>query len=381
MRALTAIIPTFFAALLLAGCGGGSGSGSLPANSGGDSGGTTQTQSENAIAGANALGSPMKNISNFNQGISPASLGRVTQATTGACNNNFEFFSPDKAADANSTEAIWFYDAQCTQMARDNVRKYTISGSSEIVNHTENLYALGNSTPIATKIAMGTIGKATFDANGFPKVDGGFNRASTNQLAIGGVKTIDSADEIVMLPASAGVNQFCSDAAGYNATGIANLGETFGWQGGVLTGGTRTVNPDGSVTWNATHAGAVYKGAIGTLSLAIGTQNLACPISTPMVTLAGGTQLGTYSIPIVATYKQGLLTSLTVSNATLANGNTLNVTTNSGVLPSSMQFISGILSNGATTIATFNTDAFGNGTVTISSSGRQYVITDWHVIH
>jgi hypothetical protein len=99
-----------------------------------------------------------------------------------------------------------------------------------------------------------------------------------------------------------------------------------------------------------------------------------------MFTLAGGTSLGAYSIPTIATYKSGLLIGLTISNATLAGGLALNVTTNTSVSPTSPQFISGTVASGSTPLATFNVDAFGDGTLTMSAGGTQYVITDWHVV-
>ncbi|MDE2571981.1 MAG: hypothetical protein KGM44_05600 [bacterium] len=344
---------------------------------------STQSQSERAISGANALGSPVKSYTNYEQSISaPASGARRTQSLAlGQCNNGFEFFAPDKNGDPNSTEAEFFYDQTCTEPARDAVRIYNrTSSSSETVNRTETLYALNNSTPIATSVRTNTITNATFDTYGFAVVASGFDRVGTGYLNVSGSRTIDSDGEIVMQPASGNVSRFCGDSAGFNATGFQRLGETFGWQGGDLSGGTRTVNGDGSVTWASTRSGFAVKGAIGSLSIATGTQNTSCPISTPMFTIAGGTQLGSYNVPVSVTYRQGMLTNLTVTNGTLSNGDTLNVTTSSSQPPTSQQFISGVLSNGGTQIATFNVDAFGNGTVTISSSGAQFVMTDWHVV-
>lgn len=378
-------LSTLVAAALLAGCGGGGSSSALPAGAGagpGGSGNSLQTQSENAVAATNAFGSPIKNLTNVNNSVSLQSMGRLAQSLqSGQCNNGFEFFSPDKDGDPNSTESEYFYDSGCTQIARDIVRKYVSNGStSETVNRTENQYAYGSATASATRTETNTLTNATFDTNGFPIVANGFDRVTNDSLNISGVKTIESDSEIVMLAGSGGSNQFCSDSAGFNATGIQSLNETFGWQGGVLAPGTRTVNSDGSVTWSSTHSGSVFKGPIATLSIVTGTQNTGCPIATPMFTLAGGTQLGTFSIPVSATYKLGLLQNLTVTNASLANGNTLNVTTNSSVQPQNSLFINGVISNGGTTIATFNTDAFGDGTLTVASSGKQFVITDWHVV-
>jgi len=339
-----------------------------------------------SISDTNALGSPLQDFTDFDKTIATStsdvsSSARVREVSTGACTNGVEFFAPDRNGDTNSTETIDFYDAACTSEARDFVRVFTSTGAtSENVAVTESLFAPGNTTPIASRSQMRTITNGTFNANGFPIASDGFNLVESGSLNISGAKTIDSSRELVLEPATAGTTSYCSDAAGFNATGFAKLNETFGWQGGVLSGGTRVVNADNSVTWTGTHAGTDFKGAIGGLSIVTGTQNTACPIATPMFALAGGTSTGTYSIPVSATYARGRLVSLTITGATLANGTTLNVTTNASAGGSSSQFITGTVSNGATQIATFAVDAFGDGTLTVTATGAQYVITAWHVV-
>lgn len=370
-------------ATILAGCGGGGGGGVLPGGGSGSSGnGSASSQSETAIAATNALGSPLKGIADDNGASSQQAQGAIEGiASNGACANYTEFFSPDKAGDPNSTETILFYDAACTQTARDAVRTFASTGAtSETVQRTVKMYAQGNGTPIATRSEATTIGNATFDSNGFPKVATGFDRVVVGSLDLAGIKTIDEDHEQVVLPQSGSVNTYCSDSAGFNATGIANLNETFGWNGGTSGSATRTVNGDGTVTWSATHAGADYKGAIGALSIGTGTQNVACPIVTPMFTLSGGASTGSYSIPVVATYKGAILVNLTITNAQLANGSTLNVVTNAGVPPTTVGFITGAISNAGSQTATFQVDAFGDGTLTVTASGVQYVINDWHVV-
>jgi len=369
-------------AAILAGCGGAGGGGSAAVLPGGGSGPSSSQQSEAAISAANALGTPLKNVDDDNAAISPQSTGlRPATSGSGTCSNYSEFFAPDKNGDPNSTETILFYDAACTQQARDAVRIYTSTGStSETVARTTRLYALGNGTPIATRTEAVTISNASFDSNGYPKLANGFDRSATGSLALAGVKTVDADSEQVVLPQSGGVNAYCSDAAGYNETGIAALGETFGWTGGTSGTATRTLNADGTVTWNATHAGTSYKAAIGGLSITTGTQNTVCPIVAPMFALAGGTSIGTYSIPVVATYQGSLLVNLAITNAQLANGATLNVTTNTAVPPTNPSFISGTIGKSGTQVATFNVDAFGDGTLTVTATGAQYVIDDWHVV-
>ena len=96
--------------------------------------------------------------------------------------------------------------------------------------------------------------------------------------------------------------------------------------------------------------------------------------------LAGGTTQGNYSIPVTATFLHGELTNLSVSGATLPSGNTLNVTANTSVSPTNSQFITGVVTSGTTQIATFAVDTFGDGTLTVTATGTQFVMTDWHVV-
>lgn len=380
--ALLALAATF----ALAACGGGGAGGTTPPTNGGGNTNnptTPQLESQHAIDTANALGDPVKTLQSFNSNVSGALLvtksGLLMAQSTGQCNNGTEFFSPDKNGDPNSTEEQYFYDSGCTQLARDVIRIFNASGSSETVNRTVKQYAIDNATPTAQLTTTVNFSNGSYNSNGFPNVANGFDRSATSELDIAGSRTILGDDELVMLAGNNGVNSFCGDSAGYNATGIQSLNETFGWQG-VTTSGTRTVNNDGSVTWQSTHSGNTAHGAIGSLSINIGAPNTACPIGTPEYTLAGGTQGGSYTIPVAATFLHGLLTDLVVTNAQLANGNTLNVTTNSGVPPQNSQFITGIISNNGTQISTFAVDAFGDGTLTMTSSGAQYVMNDWHVV-
>jgi hypothetical protein len=380
----TPLLLAVAATIALTACGGGGGSTTPPTSGGNGSTQSSQSQSQTAIDAANALGDPVKATADFNDTTSGTETGvRSMNATrmlaSGVCTNGVEFWSPDKNGDANSTEEQYFYDSACTELARDVVRIYTINGSSETVNRTETQYAINNATPIASRTSTVNYINGSYGTNGYPVVAGGFARDATSATNISGSRTIVGDDELVMQAGSGGTNAWCGDSAGYNATGIASLNETFGWQG-ATNGGSRTLNNDGSVTWASTHNGTVFTGATGSLSIAVGTENAACPIATPQYTLAGGTSQGAYTIPVTATYLHGELTSLTVTNAALAGGNTLNVTTNSNVSPTNANFITGTIAGSSSQIATFAVDCFGDGTLTITASGSQYVIDDWHVV-
>jgi hypothetical protein len=343
----------------------------------------------NAIDAVNALSAPLKTYNDEtsnepgsnthrNDDIQPA-----TRSGKGNCHRGIEFFSPDKAGDANSSETLDFFDPACTQLARDAVRKWTpgTTAGTETVVKTINNYAQGSATPIAVKTEHTTFSNATFGNFGFPVVASGFQRETSGQLALGTQKNVLSNSESVMAASTTNVNNYCTDAAGYNALGIAKLALTFGWQGGAFTSGTRTLNADGSVTWVATHAGQTESAPIGGLSIATGSLNSACPIATPAYTLTGGTTKGSYSIPISVTFYHGVIRNLTVTNATLASGYTLNVKTNTKRWPANQSFINGTVASGTTTIAIFNVNAFGNGKLTVAATGNQFPIADWNVVH
>lgn len=366
------IAASLAAATTLTACGGGSGSLTPPS---GGNGGTLsfQAQTEDAIGAANDVGSPMKDIGSYDDATS-SPLG------DGSCSNGVEFFAPDKKGDPSSTERIAFYDNACTQMQSDAVRIYSATGTnSETVQRTVSRYKINAVAPSSVRSETVNYTNAAFDQFGYPVFKNGFDRTHTGELDINGVKTIDANGELVLQPLLANSSTFCSDSAGFNATGNSSLGETFGWSG-TIPSGSRTINADGTVTWNFTYSGNVYTGAIGGLSIQAGVQNTSCPISTPMFSLAGGALKGQSNLPVQATYAYGVLTDLTIANAILANGDTLNVQTNNGVSPGDKHFISGTLAKGAAAIAQFNVNAFGDGTLVVQSAGTVYPIEDWHVV-
>jgi hypothetical protein len=378
------ILAAFLASTLTA-CGGGASNSLTPPSGGGTVNQSSQTQTDDAIASTEAVGSPVQDFANVNDATnSPLQSSAIraedtaTQSASATCNNGVEFFAPDKNGDPNSTETQFFYDNACTGLARDVVRIWTSTGSgSETVQRTVKMYALNSSTPGAARTETINYINASFDQYGYPVLKNGFDRSNTGELDVAGVKTIVEDGEFVLAPSSGTSTTFCSDSAGYNATGIS--GETYGWSG-LLPSGTRTVNSDGSVTWQSTHTGNTYSGSVGSLSIQTGSENTACPISTPMFTLAGGTLKGSFNIPLSATYMRGILINLAITNATLVNGDTLNVSTNTSLQPPDPHFISGTLSKAGATVATFNVNAFGDGVLTVASTGKQYVINDWHVV-
>ena len=346
-----------------------------------------RTGSQNAgtgISAANALGGRIRQLALASADDAWTIAVRFDArhpARSHACLDGIQLFAPDRKGDPNSTEALVYYDAVCSQLAVDDVRTYTPTGlHSETVHHTTALYTPGKSTAYGVSTSTSSISNATFGRFGLPELAAGFANLTAAQVVVNKSPVLSTDAEFIMMPGTRASSSFCSDSAGFDPSGIVSLDSTFGWQGGVLSGGARTAEGNGFVTWSATPSGTAFQGAIGSLNVATATQNLSCPIAHPAFTLAGGTQIGTYTIPMSATFHHGRLWSVTVSHAMLPGGDTLTVKTNHARHQGNHNYIAGKIANGRTSIATFGVNAFGNGTLTVTSTGAQYKVVDWIVV-
>ena len=308
-------------------------------------------------------------------------MGACIQGLNGDGFAGFEYWKPDRAGEANSVEYEMFYDGGCTQPAKDYIRAHTINGSTETQKLVISEYQQGNSTPADVTTENSTT-TGQFDPDGYPVIGNGFVRSSSYTEQENGTTVVTRDSEYIVAASSRNGTNFCGDSAGFNDEKLESLGQVSGWQN-LLANGSRTVNNDGSTTWSTTNAaGSAYSAVPGQFSVAQGTLNTACPISTPAFTLNGGTLISGYSVPSMsATFKGGVLQNLTITNATLTNGLTLNVTTNTAESPTNPSFNSGVLSKGRTSVATFNVDAFGNGTLVVGATGLTYEMHHWHVTH
>jgi hypothetical protein len=363
----------------------GSGGAMSPAAGASQPGAVATSETHRALAAVDAFGSRVSGIGNELLTELPLPLQRSAalrdRQKARNCNDGIAFYSPDRAGDANSNETLFFYNSHCTQLAVDTVRLITSTGAnSETVESTISTYAPGHRNDALTTVtASTTYADAIFDANGFPVAADGFDRSSTAQLAVGTTPAASTGDEMVMLPSANNVGDFCSDFAGFNKTGVAALDMTFGAQGGDLTGGTRTVNPSGSVTWKSTAAGSIAAGAIGSLSIAQGTENTACPITTSAFALSGGTSLGNFSIPASLTFDNGILDDATITGATFQGGYTLDVRMNTHKHPENPNAVTGTVSKNGKAVAKFGTDAFGYGHVIVFGVG-EFKLAGWTVV-
>jgi hypothetical protein len=328
-----------------------------------------------AIVATSSIGAPLSALAEANADTVALPSG------TGACNNGIAVYVPDRAGDPNSSEIRFFYDRACTKLARDTVRLYTPGAAgSETVALSVSNYSW-RAALVSTRTATAHFSNATFGKNGYPVAASGYVRQASSTLTVGASRrVIVGGSEVVLEPSSGNVNAFCGDSAAYNSIGVTSTGTTFGWSGGTLSGGTRTANANGSVTWAGTHAGTVYQGPIGSIELATGTPNTSCPITTPAYTLTGGTVKNGSTSAISVTYLHGAILNLTIARASLSGGYTLSVTTNTTLWPTNPQYITGIVDKNGAHVATLSVNAFGDGTCTAVASGEAYPVVDWIVI-
>lgn len=193
-------------------------------------------------------------------------------------------------------------------------------------------------------------------------------------VTLGG-KRILSGSQLVLQP-GLDASTYCQSSAGYAVNGIPSLDESFGWQSGAYAGGTRSSDGRGLAVWSARASGAVVQGTIGDFRIARGASSGSCPMNAPAFVLKGGVSANAFEIPIGMAFRGGELFNLSVSNAKFANGDMLAVTT-SNRQPVDVR---GLITRGRIQVATFRTNGAGYGTLTITSTGAQYVIADWIVI-
>ncbi|MFY9720221.1 MAG: hypothetical protein WAK16_11315 [Candidatus Cybelea sp.] len=195
--------------------------------------------------------------------------------------------------------------------------------------------------------------------------------ARNNAASLGVV----SRSQLVMRPRLGNVFAYCESSAGYAIKGIPSLDETFGWQSGAYAGGTRVIDGHGFSTWSANASGKSVQAPIGGLSVVRNGGGTSCPMMAPTYSVSGSTGGDAFSIPITLSYRRGMLWNLSVSNAMFSGGEILDVATSSDRQASFMGFIA----KDGTQLAELRADGFGNGTLTITSTGAQYRLADWIV--
>jgi hypothetical protein len=341
-------------AFALAGCsGGGSGTG-LP----GTPGSGTPSAQDVAQSGAMAATDPIEQ-GDLENGLTNGSLTSGASARFRRAGSVCTDRTETTVTIVSSTETIYdvkfFYDAACTEIARDASNDVVTSATGETIARTATNYNLTGTvlTSRATDYAI----------TGTPS-SGSFTQMVTSALTVG---TSSSPTAQIAwtdtFAASSATNGTISGSAGrvLNPAGFAS---SYG-QNAALSGVTWSVDGSGNVTFAGTRTGELYKGAFDGLTLA----------TTAPFTVAGGSQIGGSSVTGSVVFDaSGNLTSVSLSG-TFMKGDTLTVTSSGSPL-----VVSGTIASGSATVATFTLDQYGDGTITYAN-GSQGLIYDWHVVH
>jgi hypothetical protein len=384
---------------VLAGCSGGflaPSAGSLP-NVGNDGvrtvsdaadalDGQRTTASQNAtlaIGAEDAFGSLVAGFSQDEETRTALHLSGSTvhaQRATG-CADGVDFSAPDRYRDPRSDETLLYYDGRCHDLARDVMRRASPSGpNSETIRESEALFFPGSSAEVASRSETLRISDATFGRNGPSPLRAGLELATSSRLGTASGKQIAFDSAVVMLPSQGNVTDYCEQSAGYSLTGIPSLDTTFGWQTASFSEAARATDGHGMATWSATENGETFQAPIGSLAIAQNAVDPECPMTATEFSVTGtSTARSAFSIPISVTFRRGLLVSISVAHAKVGS-ETLDVATATNRPRADGAYVRGVIKGARTEVATFHTDGFGDGTLTITSTGAQYVISDWTVV-
>ena len=292
-------------------------------------------------------------------GVSPPSTGDGVQTVSDAA----DALDTHRSSGSESAKsAIGVTDALCSFVRDISDAERTFGGSTPASKAIHSKPTAGFEKILQRSVAGGVGVKAL---------------QTLTQLVTAGNKRVISGSEIVMQPTFGSVTDFCQSSAGYGSSGIPSLDVTFGWQSGAFFGGARATDGHGFATWSANATGEIGEAAIGALSIRQSAGGSSCPMNAPAFTLEGSGARNAFSIPIMLTFHRGTLSNLSVANAAFSNGERLDVTAATNFQGIE---VNGLVRNGRIRVATFRTNAGGDGALSITSTGAQYIIADWIVV-
>lgn len=347
-------------ALLLAGCGGGGSS--APALPGTPSAtiapaATVLTPQDTAQTATDAAFTPIDtgesdaSVGNGSLGLSSST--RTAQSTGFGCRGRTTRTVTVNADGSVTTETIGYYDDACAQPERDAVAVRAVVNGTLTVQRTVTTFSLTHAQLGVRKSTYALTGST---GNGAWTVTSAFYPGtSTTPLAQFGHAATLSAGAY-----TATTGRIVNDAA-------PKVDASYGHQ--AATSATVATDASGVTTFSGTRSGTFFKGALGALTLS----------SAPPFTVSGGNQIGTSALNGSVAYgADGNLAAVNLTG-TLESGNALTVT--SATASDGALSVKGTVTNAAgATVATFTTDAHGNGTLTLPATGTQVPIVDWHVL-
>jgi hypothetical protein len=347
--------PTFaalIAAALLAGCGGGGGSTpSTPPGSSSQSGSlsTTDIAQDGTSAGFDAIDTAEADASLADGSLGASAQFRSVRSTGFSCRHRRSRTVTANSDGSTTIETIDYYDNACTQVA---VAVFATTGTASTVARTITTYSLTHAQLAVRQENYSLTGSA---ANGSWTVLSAFYAGtSTTPLS-----------------------QYAHSASINGTTYAATTGHIFNdpkpsidASYGHASATNATISSDSSsdTIFSGTRNGTFSKGTLNGLTLS----------SAPPFTVSGGTQTGTAAFTgSVGFTPDGVLEAVSITG-TLPSGNTIAITSASD--SSGNVTVNGTISSSSATVATFAVDSNGNGILTLTATGTQVPIVDWHVI-
>ncbi len=355
----TPIIAALVAAALLAGCGGGGGTATPPAPIGTApiSNAPALTSTDSAQSGTDAAFEPVATgetdaaVGNGSLGASSAKRSAQTVAAH-ACRHRTTRTVTANPDGSVTVETIHYYDDACTQPERDAVAIFASSGGTATIARTVTTF---NKAHLQLGVRKSNYALTGSTSNGSWTVTSAFYPGtSTTALAQFGHSASLSASAY-----AATTGRIVNDPK-------PSINASFGHQAAVNA--TVSTDANNDTTFTGTRNGTSFKGALGALTLS----------SSPPFTVSGGKQLGSSALTGSVSFDtDGELVAVNLTG-TLAGGNTLVVTSTTDA--NGIVTVNGtITSPSGAPVATFATDASGNGIFTLAD-GTQVPIVDWHVV-
>jgi hypothetical protein len=354
----SSLLAALVAAALLAGCGGGGGTSpasSIPANNLANNA-PPLSPSDVAQSATDAAFEPIDtgeaDAGVGNGGLGTSSARRSTQAIPHTCKHRTTRTVTVNADNSITVETIHYYDDACTQAERDAVAIRSVNGGTETISRTVTTFNQAHAQLGVRKSAYTLTGSAT---SGSWTVTSAFypGTSATPIAQYGHAATLNGSAY------TASTGRIANDPK-------PSINASFGHQAAV----NATVATDASngTTFTGTRNGTSFKAALGGLTLS----------AAPPFTISGGTQLGSSALAGSVTFDaDGNLVAVSLTG-TLPGGNTL-VVTSSTAANGAVTVNGTIASPAGTPVATFTTDASGNGILTLAN-GTQVPIVDWHVV-
>lgn len=351
-------LAALLAAALLAGCGGGGGTSSaVPGSNAPSSGNLSSLSAQDAAqSGTDAAFEPIDtgeaDAILQGGGLGTSSARRGAQAVGHACKDRTTRTVTVNADGSVTVETIHYFDDACTQVERDAVAVKSVSAGTLTVARTVTTFnqahlQLGVRKSTYTLTGASNDGSWTVVSAFYP------GTSSTPMTQYGHAASLSSSAY------NASTGRIANDAK-------PSINASYGHQS--ATNATVATDASGDVTFTGTRNGTSFKAALGGLTL-----SSAAPF-----TISGGSQLGTSSLNGSVTFDgDGNLVAVSLTG-TLAGGNNLAVS--SSTAANGAVTVNGtIASSSGAPVATFVTDASGNGILTLAN-GTQVPIVDWHVV-